>query len=382
MSRLRPCLVAAAFAAAIPGALRAQGSNFAVHGLGLPGRAVTARDAALGGAFGIVDPTSTANPGAVGLWRGLAGWGVGAPSWRTFDGTTGDGTSRATRFPLFGFATQFRPKVGLSVSVGDYLDRNWRVTQSDTIIVPARGDTVPFSDQSRSVGGVSDLRLAAAYRLSPRVAVGAGLHALIGSTQLSVTRDFADASYDDYIDISISDFSGLGLSAGVIAAVSSQITLGASVRRAGDLKVNNTSGARARVALPFEARMGGSVMPVPGVTAVATAHYAGFARGNSDLLTAGLDPARNTWSLGLGLEVDRTNLLLVRTPLRLGWRWRQLPDQIGGAWLGEHAFSGGIGFSLAEGHTIVDFAYESGVRRAGALRETFQTAFLGITVRP
>jgi hypothetical protein len=371
------CLVVGAAAAP---AAAAQGSAFGSLGLGLPGRAVSARDAGLGGSVAALDGTGTANPAGLGFLRGISGWAVGAPHWRSFDGTSVDASYRATRFPLFGFASSIRPRLTVGVTIGDYLDRNWSVSVRDTLII--RGDTVPYTDYSTSLGGISDMRLAGAWRINDRTSVGLGVHAILGSTRLSVVRDFEHADYQDFIDVSLTDFRAVGVSAGIVATPSPALRLGASVRAGGRMRADNTTGDDVYVSLPAEAQAGASWSFVPGVAASATAKFSSFSRASTSLVANGQAPLRDTWSLGVGVEIDRTSLLVLRTPLRLGYRVRQLPAPVGGAHLGERAFSAGISLSLAQGRTMVDAAFESGSREAGALNESFRTVFLGVTVRP
>ncbi len=362
------------------GPLAAQGSTFGIRGLGMPGRPVSGHNAALGGALSAIDPTGTANPAALGRFSGIAGWGVGAPAYRSFEGTGAAQSFRSTRFPLFGFASLIRGRLAVGLTAGDFLDRNWSVTEADTLVI--RNDTVAFEDGAQSLGGVSDLRLAAAWRVNPRVSVGLAIHALSGSTRLIVQRNFASDQYTDFVDVSTTSFSGVGVSAGILVSPAQRLDIGASLKVAGNLNASNTSGIDAEVAMPMEATLGGAFEVVPGVALAGTAQYAGWSRASGDLVAAGQSPARDVWAVGAGLDVDRANLLLARLPLRLGYRWRQLPLQIGGGWLSERAVSGGIGLRFAGGRTTADLAVESGTRSVGALRERFQTVFVGVTVRP
>ena len=76
------------------------------------------------------------------------------------------------------------------------------------------------------------------------------------------------------------------------------------------------------------------------------------------------------------------SLLNLHTPLRLGYRWRQLPFESLGQGIDESALSGGVGFSFARDRTTLDLGFEHGNRKTGAEQETFTSAFVGITVRP
>ena len=371
-------LVAAAGGAASRAA--ADDSVFGIRGLGILGRPVSARTAATGGGFAVFDAQALLNPAALGQLQGVTGWAVGAPSRRRAVVGGGAATLQSTRFPLFGFGTVFSRRLVIGVGIGDYLDRTWSVRRTDTVTL--RGTPVPVEDVSRSVGGVSDLRLAGAYRLSPRFTLGAAVHALSGSTRLTVTRDFAPADYEDFSDVAVTDFTGLGVSVGVLAAVRSNLGVAASLRAGTKLKASSSAGPRARVSLPLELAAGARYAPVSGVNLVGSVTYAGWGRAAGDLVAAGEARSWDVWSVGAGLDVERLDLGVVRLPLRLGYRWRQLPFPIDGFRLGEHAIAGGFGFTMAGGRTSVDVGVERGARTAGAQRETFTAGWLGVTVRP
>jgi hypothetical protein len=371
-------LVAAAGGAASRAA--ADDSVFGIRGLGILGRPVSARTAAAGGAFAVFDAQALLNPAALGQLQGVSGWAVGAPSRRRVVVVGDAATLQSTRFPLFGFGTVFSRRLVIGVGIGDYLDRTWSVRSTDTVTL--RGTPVPVEDVSRSVGGVSDLRLAGAYRLSPRVTLGAAVHALSGSTRLTVARDFASPDYEDFSDVAVTDFTGMGVSVGVVAAVRPNLGVAASLRAGTKLKATSSAGTRARVSLPLEFAAGARYAPVSGVSLAGTVAYAGWGRAGDDLVAAGEARSRDVWSASAGLDVERLDLGAVRLPLRLGYRWRQLPFPIDGFRLGEHAIAGGFGFTMAGGRTSVDVGVERGARTAGAQKETFTTGWLGVTVRP
>lgn len=379
MRRTLVAFLLAAAASGIASRAAADDSVFGIRGLGILGRPLSARTAATGGAFAIFDAQALLNPAALGQLEGVAGWAVGSPSRRRV--VVGDAaTLQSTRFPLFGFGTLLSRKLVLGVGIGEYLDRTWSVRRADTLTL--RGAAVPVEDVSRSVGGVSDLRLAGAYRLSPRITLGAAVHALSGSTRLTVSRDFAPVDYQDFSAVAVTDFSGLGVSVGVVASVRTNLGLAASLRAGTTLKASSSAGPRARVSLPLEFAAGARYAPVSGVSLAGTATYAGWGRAADDLVAAGESRSRDVWSIGAGLDVERLDLGAVRLPLRLGYRWRQLPFPIGGVQLDEHAIAGGVGFTMAGGRTSVDLGLERGARTAGAQRETFTTGWLGVTVRP
>ena len=361
-------------------AVAAADSVFGIRGLGLLGRPLSGRAAATGGAFSLFDAASALNPSALGQWLGPAGWGVGAASSRRYSNGPTSVTLGSTRFPLFGFAAPVGQRLVVGVSMSDYLNRTWSVaTTRDSTL---RGSTVTLTDVASSTGGVTDLRLGAAYRINPSFVVGAGIHGLAGSTQLSVERSFADSTFSDYRDVATTAFSGLGISLGVQGRVSDYLAVAGAVRLNAPLTAKADDGATARVAMPAEFSGGVMFAPVRGVGFAATVGYQTWARSAADLVAAGQDRSRSVWSVSVGSEIDVFDLLGQRVPVRAGYRWRQLPFTSLGAPISEWAVSGGIGFSLARDRTSIDIAAESGTRSAGPATESFKSLFFALTVRP
>jgi len=377
-------LAAVAMGCVVPGA--PADSIFGIRGLGLLGRPLSARAAGTGGGFALFDAASALNPAASGLWRAPAGWAVGSPTWRTYDDGTTSTALGATRFPLFGVAVPAGRRLVVAVSVGEYLDRTWGFrTERDTVI---RDTAVTMSDDVRSIGGVSDLRFAVSYALSDRVLVGLGLHALAGSSQIGVLRQFLDSAgtgleaFAAYQDLAVTDITGTSVSAGVQVRASSKLALSGMVRLNSRLTVESTRGATARIGMPVELGIGAFVSPGRGLSLGASAGYQTWSRASDALVAAGQAEARDVWSLAVGAEFDAVRFVGRPTPLRVGYHWRQLPFSSDGEPLSESAFSGGLGIDFAGGRATLDFGTEIGTRRAGGQRERFTTAFVGVLVRP
>ncbi|HWO89439.1 MAG TPA: hypothetical protein VNL98_09855 [Gemmatimonadales bacterium] len=379
MMRPQVLLTASLLACAAPAAL-AQGSGLGIVGLGIPGRFVSARDAGTAGGVTLFDPEATLNPASIGRWRAAAGWATAAPSRLSLESADTSSELRSMRFPLFGFASRLRPRIAIAATVSDYLDRSYEITRRDT--VDLRGTPVGYDDISRSHGGVSDLRLAAAYTFD-RVWLALAVHAYAGSSRLVASRRFDGDAYEDFIEVSQTDFSGMGLSAGTIVSVlPGRLDAGASVRIGDQLTAKNTTGRSASVPLPTEIAFGVHATPAPSIGVAATVQRAGWSRARAALVAAGQGPPRDAWSVGIGIEIQNVDFGLFHSPLRLGWRTRQLPFPIGTAELDERAFSGGLSLLFAQNRTTVDLGFERGSRSGGAVTERFSTLFVGITVRP
>ncbi len=386
---MRPALgvaVAAIAAAAWAAPARAQDSVFGIRGLGFPDLGVAARSAGLGAANAVFDGESTVNPAALGGWTGTAGWGVASSSSRSFDPGTGAVSLTSTRFPLFGFASEVGPRLVVAVTASDYLDRNWNVAQADT--VKPRDSSLVVNDQTRSQGGVTDLRFAAAYRL-PGIAFGFGVHLLTGSALTNVLRQFpSDSAYLPFTVQSTTSYRGVGASFGVVAAPVSSVVLGASVRFSGRLRAESPD-TTVDVPMPVEMNAGLTYQPVTGLVLATTVGHATWSRASAALVSVGQVGARDVWNVGAGADVALLRVGRSLVPLRIGYRWRQLPFPIPAAdsgaaplLLSEHATSVGFGFTAAGGRATVDVAFEWGSRVAGPLRETFTNTLLGLTVRP
>ncbi len=384
-ARAAALAVIAAAGWALPASARAQDSVFGIRGLGFLDQCLAARSAAMGGGNAVFDGESPVNPAAIGVWVSSVGWATGSSSDRSFDPGTGPVSLRSTRFPLFGLAAQVNPRWVVAVTASDYLDRNWKIAQADT--VTPRDTALVVNDVTRSEGGISDLRLAVAYR-RPGVALGLGLHVLAGSATTNVLRKFTSDStaYLPFTVQSSTSYSGVGVSLGVVAAPVSTVVLGASLRVSGRLRAEAPD-TTVDVPMPVEMNAGVSVQPVGGLALAATLGYASWSRASSALVAAGQQGARDAWSFGAGADASLLRIGGGSVPVRVGYRWRQLPFPIPVSagvleQLSERAASLGFGFSAAGGRATVDATFEWGSRTAGGLKETFATTLLGLTVRP
>lgn len=386
MMRRRALLGAALTAAAAltaPAAARAD-SVFGIRGLGLIGRPFSARVSSSAGAFALFDGTSSLNPASLTQVTTTSGWGTFAATSRNFADGPVSSALGSTRFPLFGFATPVGRRAVFGVTVSEYLDRTWSVTTSqDTTI---RDSTVTVSDVASSTGGLTDIRVAGAYRLSDAVSLGLGLHALAGSTRLSIARDFSAVAYSNYSEVATTTFSGVGLSAGITARLGPRLATAASFRVNGRLKATALNGPSATIGLPLEVSAAAIFVPVSGVGLAISAGYQTWSSAQAGLAAAGQPGARNVWNVAVGGEVTALRWRGQVLPLRFGYRWRQLPFGIGtlagSAPLSEHALSAGLGLAMASGRATFDFGVEAGSRSAGSASERFTTAFVGLTVRP
>jgi hypothetical protein len=320
------------------------------------------------------------NPAALARWRSVAGWAVAAPTRREFDGVRGPVENETVRFPLIGFATAARSRLSVGFSFSDYLDRTFRIDVRDTLVI--NGTPEPYTDAGRSIGGITDVQLGVGYRLRPSLLVGAGFHYYVGSVRLTAQRTFDNAAYLDVLVNGTTDYRGMGFAAGLIFQPSASFDVALSGRVNGSLRAENRVDQTVlNVPLAHEAAAGVRLQVVPGISLAGTAQWAGWSRANADIPQAS-GGARDTWALSGGLEIQRVTLIKLRTPLRAGYRFRQLPFLSLGEGVDEQAWSGGFGFTFAQDRANLDIAYEQGTRAAGPTEERFTTVFVGLTIRP
>src|SRR2546429_9894439 len=85
-----------------------------------------------------------------------------------------------------GVAGRVAPRLVISGGFTTYLDRSWDVTLRDSTVL--RGELERYRDEITSDGSVGGIRLAAASRLSRRLAIGARIPILGGSTRMTARR--------------------------------------------------------------------------------------------------------------------------------------------------------------------------------------------------
>jgi hypothetical protein len=270
--------------------------------------------------------------------------------------------------------------VSVGFSISDYLDRTYLVRTNDTVVI--NGTPEPYQDNAKSVGGISDVQFGAAWRGRPTFLVGAALHYYLGSVQLTAQRTFDNIAYIDVFERGTTDYRGVGVALGAIMQPFPSLDIGVSGRYNWDIRAEDVrTGAVVHVPLPNEGAVGMRWAIVPGVIVAGSAQWAGWTSANGHIPMAS-GGARDTWTLGAGVEIPRVTLIKLRTPLRAGYRFRQLPFLSLGQAVDERAWSVGWGFNFSQDRATVDFAVDKGDRTAGTTTETFKTLFVGLTIRP
>ncbi|HTS90023.1 MAG TPA: hypothetical protein VMG41_16130 [Gemmatimonadales bacterium] len=382
---LRAALLGAVLlgALAMPSRLRAQSSLFGVRGLGLPGRPLTAATRATEGSFGLFDPESDLNPGALaGLPSVVAGFGV-TPTYRTWETPAGSANLRDTRFPLIYVAGPIpHSRVSLGVSVGSYADRDFRLATST--VLPLRGEQVTVNDTLSSLGGLSQIRVAGAYTLSSKTQIGGAFYFITGSSRIEAARGFSDSAFHAFRQTSELSYRGFGAAVGLTQLIGSALTFGVMVRSDGSVSVDQDSAHVYDIDLPWTFGAGLRLRASRRLTVAASSTYRTWRSADIELLTLGAPGSRNTLELAFGGEYIRNLRSPNDLPIRFGIRYADLPfPVVTGAKPREIDASLGTGKWFAQDRAGLDIAIEEAWRHEGsAYKERAFSISFGLSIRP
>lgn len=371
------------FAALEPATLVAQSSMFGVRGLGFPGRPLTPRSRATGGAFGLFDPESDVNPAAIASQTAVTAGFVLAPTWRHWESPAGTASIRETRFPLIYVGGPVPgSRVGLGISIGSYADRDFKLASVDTVNI--RGQNVGVSDTLTSLGGLSEIRLASGVMLGKKTGIGGGFYFITGSSRLDARRHFDDTTFAALRQTAELSYHGIGFSLGITHQLTPGVKLAAMVRSDSKAKVDLDSARAYTVDLPFTFTGGAQVRASSRVTFALAGAYRTWSGANSDLLAVGAPGSRNTLELNAGGEYTRNLRRPSRLPVRLGVRYADIPFPVKeGAKPKEFTLSAGTGTRFAQERGGVDLTLEQTWRSEGsAYKERAFTLLLGLSIRP
>ncbi len=370
-----------------PAALEAQSSQFGVRGLGFPGRSTSIQSMGSGGAFSHFDPASSTNPAALTQARAFTASFTILQNFRSSRIVDLRESGRDTRFPQMAIGGPIRgTPLSFGVSFSGLTDRDFEL--ASTTMVPIRGVPVEVHDTLASTGGLSDLRVAAAYATGGWN-VGAGVHVITGSNRVQLNRVFADSSYAPLTQRAEISYAGAGVSAGIWRTFGERLALAGMVRIDGEASVDRDSGRVAEVRLPLT--FGGAVRWRASTTLAVggQAMVRQWSRADEALRALGGTGAQDAIDLSAGVELTRNARRVEHRPIRFGARFATLPFPVeSGARVREFGLSLGTGLRFAQDragidHAGVDLSLERVWRGArGGFRESAWLIGLGITVRP
>lgn len=385
---MRALLCALALALALPHAAVAQSSQFGTNGLGITGRALSVRSLGSGGGYAPFDAGSTLNPASIAEYTRLTASVMLAQTYRSSSTATQSVTGRDTRFPLFAVTG---PVPGSPLSVGasftNYTDRDFAVASTDTLLL--RGEDVVVHDTLTSRGGISDLRLAAAWR-RPGTAIGAALHVITGSARVSLARAFEDSAYAPIGQRAEISYAGVGVSLGATRVLRPNLALAAFVRADGSVDVDRDSTSVGSVNLPVTVGGGVRWRPMSRLDAAASVVGRTWSAADDDIRALGGTGADNTLEVSGGFEWTRNPRTPATLPLRVGAHTRTLAFRTeAGSQPSERGVSLGTGMAFARDpqtfvpRAQVDLSVSHLWRSAeGGYSETAWLIAVGVNVRP
>ena len=365
-----------------PAVAASQASQFGVRGLGIPGRALSTRAAGSSGAFGMFDAESGLNPAALSGLAVMTANFNGTQSFRTAENPAGSASLRSSRFPhiTFGGPIPGSPLV-VSLSYSTYANRDFTLATRDT--VELRGVLVPVSDTLSSRGGLSDLRLAAAYKLRDRSVVGGAFHVLTGSNRLESRRTFSDGQYLPVQQSAELSYAGVGASVGAVQQLGSGLWVAAIARSDGKAIVDRDSARVSQVDLPYTLGLGVRWKADSRLDLATHGIFRTWSGANSDLLASGGTGADNTFEASIGGEYIGDPRRPYRRPIRFGARYATLPFPLQpGVQPKEFGVSLGSGVRFAQDRAGIDLAVEHLWRSAGDFKERAFVISVGVGVRP
>lgn len=362
--------------------LAAQASVYGVLGIGFPGRAVSIHSRGQGGGLDALDPRSAVNPAAI-VFNGrltVSGTTETTSRWYEVSGVTAEGL-RDTRFPLAMIAGQIQTSpISFGVGYALYAERSFDIQTSDTVTL--RDTDVVVTDRLRSDGGITDLRFALAWALSERVQVGGAFHLLSGSTREQLQREFDSPDYAPVVQRGDVDYSGTGVSLGLMVTPSRRLRIGLAARRDGTLDVSDPLLPVPELQLPWSLTAGWTFVPFRLLRWSASASWRSWAAADSDPAAGLIHQVFDTWEVGTGVEIGGSDVGITRIPLRLGFRYAQLPFSPTTEQPRELDFSVGTALAFAANRAIIDAAVERVIRDGGGAVERAWQVSLGLTVRP
>jgi len=363
-------LVVVTLAAVGPsGRLAAQDSQLGIRGLGTPGKLESVRARSTGGAFAPFDAFSPLTDATLADVRRMSASVTSGVSWRSVDASGVESSLRGTRFPAMVIAGPVTRRIVVGGGFSTYLDRSFGVIIQDTVNL--RGVPQAVTDEIRSDGAISDLRLAVGARLGSRLAVGVGLHRITGSTRVSARRSFADTA--NYRTTTAKDevaYGATGGSASLMFDVTSDLRVAGWFRTDSRLRADVGGHTVSENDLPIN--YGAGIQWRAG----AQASLAGNVTWRNWGAVQSIANAHDTFSWSLGAEIGSP-----AAPFRFGVRSGQLPFGVGKTPT-EMGYSGGLGRQFAGGRGRLDIGLERLQRRGTGLTEGVWTFMLGLTVRP
>ena len=356
----------------------AQNSVFGVHGIGFPGRPISARARALGGGAALFDARSALNPASVAVLGPLVVTASSATSLRNYNALDSvvSGLSE-TRFPFALIGTRVRSlPFSIALSYSGYAERSYDLATTDSVTI--RGETMQVVDQVTSRGAVADVRGAVGWRVIPRVNLGAAFHVLSGSVRRGARRFFVSDGYYDMEQSSRISLSGTGVSFGALITPIPQLNIAATYRTDTELAASIDDAELSSIELPTSYSAGLFLLLHPSIRIASTYESFLWSSANADLEAVGGANAFDTYAVGTGVELGGSS----STPLRLGTRYATLPFSPSSEQASELVLSAGSALSFADGRASLEATVERIMRDGAGAEERAWYLVFALTVLP
>lgn len=382
-----PVLVAV-LAVAVPRGLHAQ-TPVTDLGLGYPVTPLDARAAALGGTgMGLFGGSfSSRNPADLTAFSNPAVGATLAPEsvdLKTANGQQSIGRSRLAVIQALMPYRQWR--FGLNINAE--LDQDWDVILTDTLRT-GFGD-YPYIERRQHDGGLSSVGLSVAHRLGV-LSFGFEGSVLTGNLRQVTRRAFDPAIGDpsNQIGGAFGDahwaFSGWRFRGGLTGHLGRRAIVSAAVTAYTGLEaVRDTFGVPIGTQtfdMPYEVTVGGSLLLSQRLLLAGAGGWKGWS--GTEFRLPFSQAADVMWAGG-GLEYVGLRLLSLPVPLRLGYRYTDLPFyDTGLEQLSEQAVTFGFGLRVAGGRASFDMGFEFGSRGDAATtgtEESFQRYSLSLGI--
>lgn len=365
------------------GVTAAQSSQFGARGLGLPLRPLSVRATATGGASGLFDPESALNPASIGLVLRLNATFQTVQNWRHSENPAGSASARDNRYPgVFVAGPLGGTRFTLALSASGYTDRNFSLASRDTVTL--RGVPVQVADTLASQGGISDLRLAVAWRQSQNMQWGLGIHLLTGSNRITSHRVFSDTAYAGVSESNTISYLGFAASAGVMARIGQRLTLAGMVRAEDHMHVQRDTSRFGNTKLPLTVSGGVRILVSQRMQLSGSALFRNWSVADDDLVAQGGVGSVNTTEFSGGVEFLTNTRRPFQAPIRLGAFHAKLPFPLQrGEDVSETGISFGSGLRFSGDRAGVELALARVWRKGGpGFSEHATLLTLGVSLRP
>lgn len=383
MTRRLAIIVVAAMAVtsvAAPG----QGT-LSTQGFGYPPGQFSTRALATGGAISEFDFDSPVNPASIGLSGEPRLFLQYEPELRRLTNGAASSNTTTSRFPVISALVPAGSHATIGVSVSTYLDRSSGTQVIRTLDVA--GVLATSTETNRVEGSLNDLRLAVGYTPNQKVQIGLGGHVFTGRNRDSFLQTFPDTLKLSSISQTTSlDFSGFGVSAGVLFKPSRVFGIGISGLKGAKISTHAGDTLVSEANIPDRISAGISYEGIPGSSISARVSRELWSKLNGLAGSTG-SKATDAWDSGVGVEALGPNISARQTIFRFGARYRTLPYEAANEQVNELAFSGGIGAQFFRNRAAFDFGIEYATRKSdasslSALKEKAYIFSFGLRVRP